>query len=135
MEMDQDHDQDIGEFLRQLRLTAGLTLREAARRSGVSNPYLSQVERGIRRPGPNILKLLAPVYGASMRDLMERAGLLEEVSVPAQLGETSEVERAYQFVLTDPRFRFGARPRNELGTESQKFIVYMYQTLTGRKLL
>ena len=130
-DQDQDQDQDIGEFLRQLRLTAG----EAARRSGVSNPYLSQVERGIRRPGPNILKLLAPVYGASMRDLMERAGFLEEVSAPAQLGETNEVERAYQFVLSDPRFRFGTRPQGQLTPQAKRFIVEMYEKLTGKRLL
>ena len=126
---------DIGQFLRELRQTTGLSLREASRRSGVSDPYLSQVERGLRHAGPNILKRLAPVYGATIRDLMERAGFLETVETPPLLDEAQEVERSYQFVLADPRFRFGTRPSGELTLEAKRFIVEMYEKLTGKRLL
>lgn len=123
----------LGQFLKELRESAGITMREAARRSNVSNPYLSQIETGQRRPGPSILQRLAPVYGANLHDLLERAGYLKMAG--AEADQAREVERAYQFVLTDPRFRIGTRPRGELTTEAKRFIVEMYEKLTGRRLL
>ena len=127
-------DQDIGRFLREVRQAVGLTLREAARQSGVSNPYLSQVETGQRRPGPSILRRLAPVYGVSVHELMVRAGhLREEPSLP--IDERQEVERAYQFVLTDPRFRTGTKPKGDRPLEVKRFVVEMYERLTGKRIL
>lgn len=126
---------EIGPYLRELRQRTGISLREASRRSGVSDPYLSQVERGLRMPGPNILKRLAPVYGVTTRELMERAGHLEEVEQPPQVEEAEEVERAYHFVLADPRFRFGTRPQGDLTLQAKRFIVEMYERLTGKRLL
>jgi hypothetical protein len=57
------------------------------------------------------------------------------VETPELAPEEQEVERAYQYVLTDPRFRFGTRPQGELTLEAKQFIVQMYETLTDRKLL
>ncbi|MDO8751703.1 MAG: helix-turn-helix transcriptional regulator [Dehalococcoidia bacterium] len=124
----------VGQYLRELRQRVRLSLREVEQKVGVSNSYLSQVETGQRRPGTNVLKRLAPLYGVSVRDLLELAGHL--VETPAGVPpEDEEVERAYQFVLSDPRFRFGTRPRGEMDTESKRFIVQMYETLTGKRLL
>lgn len=123
----------VGQYLRELRQRVKLSLREVEQKVGVSNSYLSQVETGQRRPGTNVLKRLAPLYGVSVKDLLERAGHL--VETPAGVPEDEEVERAYQFVLSDPRFRFGTRPRGEMDTESKRFIVQMYETLTGKRLL
>ena len=131
--MDEADTREIGPYLRELRHTTGLSLREAARRSGVSDPYLSQVERGLRRPGPNILKRLGPIYGATTRSLMQRAGHLEEIETEAD--QEAEVGRAYQYVLADPRFRFGTRPSGELTQDAKRFIVEMYESLTGKRLL
>ncbi len=123
----------VGQYLKELRQRVRLSLREVEQQVGVSNSYLSQVETGQRRPGTNVLKRLAPLYRVSVRDLLERAGHL--VETPAEVPEDEKVEHAYQFVLSDPRFRFGTRPRGEMDTESKRFIVQMYETLTGRKLL
>ncbi|MDO8749984.1 MAG: helix-turn-helix transcriptional regulator, partial [Dehalococcoidia bacterium] len=123
----------VGQYLRELRQRVKLSLREVEQQVGISNSYLSQVETGQRRPGTNVLKRLAPLYGVSVRDLLERAGHL--VEIPAEVPEDEEVERAYQFVLSDPRFRFGTSPRGEMDTESRRFIVQMYETLTGKRLL
>lgn len=125
--------EEIGPYLKRLREQVGVSLREACRRSGVSVAYLSQVETAQRRPGPRILQALAPVYGATVRDLMQRAGHLKEVE--AVIDEEDELERAYLYVLQDPRFRFGTRPQGDLGLEAKKFIVEMYERLTGRKLI
>ena len=98
-----------------------------------SNPYLSQVETGQRGPELRILRLLAPVYEATLRDLMERAGHLQEAELVVD--EEAELERAFQYVLADPRFRFGTWPQGELGLEAKRFFVEMYERLTGRRLL
>ena len=60
---------ELGVYLRELRQRAGITVREASRRSGVSNPYLSQIETGKRHPGTEALNKLAPVYGVTAREL------------------------------------------------------------------
>jgi transcriptional regulator with XRE-family HTH domain len=71
--------ESLAEYLRDLRLAAGLTLRDVEEQSEntVSNGYLSQLESGqAKRPAPNVLHALAKVYGASYQRLMELAGYL-----------------------------------------------------------
>ena len=73
------HPNELGALLADLRRAKGLSLRavEEATRRGVSNPYLSQLEKGkIRKPSPNVLQALAGVYGVPYETLMERAGYL-----------------------------------------------------------
>ena len=111
-----------------------MTLRRVEAETGISNPYLSQLERGERRPGPRVLKRLASFYGVSAHDLLQRAGHLEDAGISA-VDEASEVERAYQFVLSDQRFRMGTRPRGVITIEAKRFIVEMYERLTGKRLL
>jgi transcriptional regulator with XRE-family HTH domain len=68
----------LGEYLRDQRRTAELSLRELAREAGVSNPYLSQVERGLRKPSAEVLYKIAGALQISAELLFVRAGLLEE---------------------------------------------------------
>jgi transcriptional regulator with XRE-family HTH domain len=69
---------DLGGFLRQQRHSAQLSLRQLASRAGVSNPYLSQVERGLRRPSAEVLQQLAKALQISSAALYTRAGLLDD---------------------------------------------------------
>ena len=64
-----------------------MSLRKLAERAGISNPYLSQIERGLRHPSAEILKSLSRALSISAETLYERAGLLEGTSTP-------DVERA-----------------------------------------
>src|SRR5438128_1128891 len=67
----------LGEFLRMIRDSIPMTLREAEEASGVSNAYLSQLEQGkILKPSPHFLHKLAAAYGVSYDALMERAGYI-----------------------------------------------------------
>ena len=69
----------LGEFLRMIRMSIPMTLREAEEASGVSNAYLSQLEQGkIAKPSPPFLHKLAAAYGVSYETLMERAGYVEK---------------------------------------------------------
>lgn len=68
----------LGAYIRSQRQHARLSLRELARRAGVSNPYLSQLERGLRRPSAEMLQRLAAALELSAETLYVRAGLLDD---------------------------------------------------------
>jgi transcriptional regulator with XRE-family HTH domain len=73
-----DHWADLGAFIRDQRATARLSLRRLSALSGISNPYLSQIERGLRRPSAEILQQIARALRISAESLYIRAGILEE---------------------------------------------------------
>lgn len=68
---------DVGEFIRQQRENAQQSIRDLARSAGVSNPYLSQIERGIRKPSAEILQQIARALEISAESLYVRAGILD----------------------------------------------------------
>lgn len=72
----------LGEYLREQRNAAELSLRQLAEQAGVSNPYLSQVERGLRKPSAEVLNKIATALQISAEHLYIRAGLLDEESSP-----------------------------------------------------
>ena len=69
---------DVGRYIREQRRQAELSLRKLASQAGVSNPYLSQVERGLRQPSARILKDIAKALRISAETLYVRAGILDE---------------------------------------------------------
>ena len=69
--------QALGEFIRTQRHLANLSLRELAARTEISNPYLSQIERGLHEPSVRVLKSLANALNVSAETLLAQAGLLE----------------------------------------------------------
>jgi transcriptional regulator with XRE-family HTH domain len=69
---------DVGDFIREQRRMAELSLRRLSDLAGVSNPYLSQIERGLRRPSAEILQQIARALEISAETLYIRAGFLEE---------------------------------------------------------
>ena len=69
---------DVGDFIRDQRRSTQLSLRKLADRAGVSNPYLSQIERGLRRPSAEILQQIALALEISAETLYVRAGILDE---------------------------------------------------------
>jgi transcriptional regulator with XRE-family HTH domain len=69
---------DIGSYIRAQRENAKVSLRQLARTAGVSNPYLSQIERGLRTPSAEILQQIARGLRISAEALYVRAGILDE---------------------------------------------------------
>lgn len=69
---------DLGGFIRDQRQLAQLSLRGLAARAGISNPYLSQVERGLRRPSADILAQIAQGLSISVESLLAKAGVLPD---------------------------------------------------------
>lgn len=72
--------QNLGTFIRTQRRLANLTLREMAQLTKVSNPYLSQVERGLHEPSVRVLKAIASALNVSAETLLSQAGLLESAA-------------------------------------------------------
>ena len=124
---------EIGPLLRKLR--GDTSLREVRRLAGISNSYLSEIERGERRPGTNLLKRLAALYSVDVEHLMRSAGYLDNEGDGPSSNEPLQIERAFQYVLADPEFRFGTRPSGPLSLEAKRFIVEMYERFTGKNLL
>ncbi len=101
---------DLGEFIRTQRERANLSLRRLAEKSGISNPYLSQIERGIRKPSAEILKNLARALEISSNTLYSRAGLIDEEMPPATV---------FEAIDNDER----------LAAEHKKVLLDMYRAL------
>ena len=69
---------ELGEFIKSQREVASMSVRRLADLAGVSNPYLSQIERGLRRPSAEVLQALAKALQISAETLYVRAGLLTD---------------------------------------------------------
>lgn len=91
------HPGDLGSYIRAQREEARLSLRKLATLAGVSNPYLSQIERGLRNPSAEILQGIARALEISSETLYVRAGLLEDVE--PEVGVEEAIEHALE--LTD----------------------------------
>jgi transcriptional regulator with XRE-family HTH domain len=78
---------DLGEFIREQRNVARLSVRRLSDMAGISNPYLSQIERGLRRPSAEILQQIARALRISAETLYVRAGILDAREVGGDLTE------------------------------------------------
>jgi len=112
--------QDIGSFIRTQREAAQVSVRQLAERAGVSNPYLSQIERGLRKPSAEVLSQIAKALRLSAEVLYVRAGILEP-GEPSQvhdavIGDPAITERQKR-VLLDIYTSF--RQQNEAGLRSE----------------
>ena len=90
--------ESLGDYLKEQRVAARLSLRQLAEQAGVSNPYLSQIERGLRRPSAEVLQQIAKALRISAEQLYIRAGILSpEEGVGGATALTVELA-----VLSDP---------------------------------
>lgn len=94
---------DIGSFIRTQREAAQVSVRQLADRAGVSNPYLSQIERGLRKPSAEVLSQIAKALRLSAEVLYVRAGILEPGEVSqvhdAVMADTSITDRQKRVLL------------------------------------
>src|ERR1700741_1388220 len=94
---------DIGSFIRAQREAAQVSVRQLAEKAGVSNPYLSQIERGLRKPSADVLQQIDKALRGSAEVLYIRAGILEpgEPSAVrhAVINDTAITERQKQVLL------------------------------------
>ena len=107
---------DLGDFIKQRREAAQQSLRDLSRLAGVSNPYLSQIERGLRKPSAEILQQIARGLHVSAETLYIRAGILDGDAASSAAGtSTPSVEES---VLADPL----------LSTEQKNTLLSVYRS-------
>ena len=123
----------IGELLRNLR--GDRTIREVEKESKIPNSYLSNVESGAKRPGLKTLSKLADYYGVPLSELLQVAGLPSGNN--GETGATSalDIHRSFDFILADPALSPYRKPQDRLSTDTQRFIVELYEHYTGKRLL
>jgi transcriptional regulator with XRE-family HTH domain len=101
-----DHRRALGGFIRSQRKLARLSLRQLSALSNISNPYLSQIERGLHEPSVRVLHAIAEALDISAENLLLQAGLVrEQAGSPAEAGESS-TERA---IRADSRLTDGQK--------------------------
>jgi transcriptional regulator with XRE-family HTH domain len=103
MPSSKDLPQNIGDFIKDLRQNAQISLRQLADRAGVSNPYLSQIERGLRKPSAEVLQQIASALRVSTPAMYLRAGLLDaegQQGVLAAIAVDPELTMAQKQSLT-----------------------------------
>src|SRR3954469_8300042 len=110
----EDRWRDLGEFIREQRRIGQLSLRKLSEMAGISNPYLSQIERGLRKPSAEILRQIAQALSISAETLYVRAGILDERDGEADL--VSEIRR-------DPF----------IDEEQKKTLVHIYQSFRSER--
>jgi transcriptional regulator with XRE-family HTH domain len=101
--------ESLGDYLKEQRVAARLSLRQLAEQAGVSNPYLSQIERGLRKPSADVLQQIAKALRISAEQLYIRAGIVSPeagVGVPQErsvelaiLGDAGLTERQKQSLV------------------------------------
>src|SRR5437868_4225252 len=102
---------NLGEYLREQRRTAQLSLRQLAAQAGVSNPYLSQIERGLRKPSAEVLQQLATALRVSTPMMYLRAGLLDAL-------DAKDGQGVIAAVAADP----------DLTTAQKQALIQIYET-------
>jgi transcriptional regulator with XRE-family HTH domain len=103
---------DLGEFIREQRNIGQLSLRKLSEQAGVSNPYLSQIERGLRKPSAEVLRRVARALEISSEELYVRAGILDERDEHLDLGSA---------IRRDP----------DLSEEQKKIMIQLYESFVG----
>ena len=117
---------DLGDYIREQRHAAQVSLRQLARLAGVSNPYLSQIERGLRKPSAEILQQIAKGLRISAEQLYVHAGILDERErdsdvATAVLGDVGLTERQKQVLLEIyDSFRKENAGRGKAGPEPER---------------
>jgi transcriptional regulator with XRE-family HTH domain len=128
----------FGSFLKGLRHDADLSVREAAKKAGISSAYLSQIETGKRgsrkggahfAPHPHILSKLANAYNVPANNLLVEARYLESELELLGFDEENELRRIFYFIVRDPSIR------DIFPAQDMRAIVERYEALTGRRLV
>jgi transcriptional regulator with XRE-family HTH domain len=107
----------LGEFIKTQRELANMSMRELAKVANISNPYLSQIERGLYKPSADVLKNLAAALRISAEAMYAQAGLLDE---EPRAGENRDVEQA---IKLDPL----------LTADQKETLIRIYQGFTARR--
>jgi transcriptional regulator with XRE-family HTH domain len=116
----------LGAFIRDQRKKANLSLRQLAELTSLSNPYLSQVERGLHQPSVRVLKAISDALNLSAESLMTQAGLIDAIAGADKDG-TGQADAASPPLPTEDAIR--ADPR--LSDDQKAALIAVYRSMLG----
>ena len=113
----------LGAFIRDQRKRANLSLRQLAEMTSLSNPYLSQIERGLHQPSVRVLKAISDALNLSAETLMAQAGLIDAIAARAP-GDGADAAKA---PLTEDAIRNDER----LSDDQKAALIAVYRSMLG----
>ena len=116
----------LGAFIREQRKSANLSLRQLAELTSLSNPYLSQVERGLHQPSVRVLKAISDALNVSAETLMAQAGLIDAMVPDAKTDATADGPRA-----DVPDTEDAIRADKRLGDDQKAALIAVYRSMLG----
>ncbi|MFY9934387.1 MAG: helix-turn-helix domain-containing protein [Streptosporangiaceae bacterium] len=121
----------LGAFIREQRKRANLSLRQLAEMTSLSNPYLSQVERGLHQPSVRVLKAISDALNVSAETLMTQAGLIDAITEAAVTtdGEQAGTQASKQSEIPGTEDAIRADPR--LGDDQKAALIAVYRSMLG----
>ncbi len=122
----------LGAFIKEQRKRANLSLRQLAELTSLSNPYLSQVERGLHQPSVRVLKALSDALNVSAETLLAQAGLIDAIAATgpdAQTDATAAQEAPDKPDL--PQTEDAIRADQRLGEEQKAALIAVYRSMLG----
>jgi transcriptional regulator with XRE-family HTH domain len=108
--------ESLGSFIRSKRQLANMSLRQLAERTRLSNPYLSQIERGLHQPSVRVIRLISDALNVSAETLLTQAGLLRHDRGGDAAARPPEVERAI-------------RADDRLSAEQQSALIAVFRSM------
>jgi transcriptional regulator with XRE-family HTH domain len=119
--------QALGAFIRDQRKRANLSLRQLAEMTSLSNPYLSQVERGLHQPSVRVLKAISDALNLSAETLMTQAGLIDAIATTSADGTSDAKAEAKDVPDTEDAIRADQR----LSDEQKAALIAVYRSMLG----
>ena len=119
----------LGAFIREQRKSANLSLRQLAELTSLSNPYLSQVERGLHQPSVRVLKAISDALNVSAETLMAQAGLIDAI---ATTGKDAKADAGTDTKADgDQDTEDAIRADKRLGDEQKAALIAVYRSMLG----
>ncbi len=115
----------LGAFIRQRRKRAGLSLRQLAELTSLSNPYLSQVERGLHQPSVRVLKAISDALNLSAETLLAEAGLIDAMAGSSPDGKRADPRPAA------PATEDAIRADERLSDNQKAALIAVYRSMLG----
>jgi transcriptional regulator with XRE-family HTH domain len=112
----------LGDFIRRQRKLANLSLRQLAEKTRLSNPYLSQIERGLHQPSMRVIKVISEALNVSAETLLTHAGLLQRAD-----GSNS----ARRAPAEDPNVEQAIEADSHLSDQQKAALVSVYRSMRG----
>jgi len=121
----------LGAFIKEQRKKANLSLRQLAELTSLSNPYLSQVERGLHQPSVRVLKAISDALNLSAESLMAQAGLIDAIAGADPANPANPADPAQDSGARVPSTEDAIRADARLGEDQKAALIAVYRSMLG----